>query len=166
MSPIASNLSDAVRSDGTLKDASEIIWSYDADEIIPFPSGDNTHSSPPSGGHAPPTAVTAHTVHRTSRISRPCRRYLEEDEVESASSTVAPKTSGVKRKAASEPPGATHKIIVNVVSDDDSSDGRAPSPSPPPTEPVFNNYEALQAMADTDNQVRFPQLSVFIVFSF
>ena len=166
MSPIASNLGDAVRSDGTLKDASEIIWSYDADESIPFPSGDNAHSSPPSGGHAPPTAVTAHAVRQTSRVSRPCRHYLEEDEVESASSTVAPKTSGVKRKAASDPPGATRKIIVNVVSDDDSSDGRAPSPSPPPTEPASDDYEALQAMADTDNQVRFPQLSIFIVFSF
>ena len=166
MSPIASNHGDAVRSDSTLKDAPEIIWSYDADKSIPFPSGDNAHSSPPSGGHAPPTAVTAHAVRRTSHVSRPCRRYLEEDEVESASSTVALKTSGVKRKAASDPPGATRKIIVNVVSDDNSSDGRAPSPSSPPTEPASDDYEALQAMADTDNQVRFPQLSIFIVFSF
>ena len=105
-------------------------------------------------------------MRRTSHISRPCRCYLEEDEVESASSTVAPKTSGVKRKAASNPPGATHKIIVNVASDDDSSNSRALSPSPPPTEPASDDYEALQAMADTDNQVRFPQLSIFIVFSF
>ena len=104
MSPITSNLGDAVRSDGTLKDTSEIIWSYDADKSIPFPSGNNAHSSPPSGGHAPPTAITAHAVRRTSRISRPCRRYLEEDEVKSASSTVALKTSSVKRKAASDPP--------------------------------------------------------------
>ncbi len=37
MSLIAPNLGDAVHPDGTLKDASEIIWSYDADDSIPFP---------------------------------------------------------------------------------------------------------------------------------
>jgi hypothetical protein len=39
MSSLAPELGDAVRPDGTLKDASEIIWSYDADESIPFPLG-------------------------------------------------------------------------------------------------------------------------------
>ena len=38
-SPLASNLGDAVRPNGTLKDASEIVWNYDADESLPFPSG-------------------------------------------------------------------------------------------------------------------------------
>ena len=123
-------------------------------------------TTPPSSGHAPATPVTAHAVCRTSRVSRPCQCYLEEDEVESASSTVAPKTSGVKCKATSNPPGATHKIVINVVSDDGSSDSRAPSPSPPPTEPASDNYKALQAMADTDNQVRSPKLSILLAFSF
>ena len=162
----ASNLGDAIQSDGTLKDTSEIIWSYNTDESIPFPSGDNAHSSPPSGGHAPATPVTAHAVHQTSRISRPCQCYLEEDEVESASNTIAPKTSGVKRKATSDPPGATHKIVINMVSDDGSRDSRALSPLPPPTKPASDYYEALQAMADTDNQVCSPKLLILLAFSF
>ena len=67
MSSIASNLSDAVRSDGTLKDASEIIWSYDADETIPFPPCANSHDAhTPSGTHAPATAVTAQALHWTT----------------------------------------------------------------------------------------------------
>ena len=162
----ASNLGDVVRSDGTLKDASEIIWSYDADESIPFPSGDNAHSSPPSSGHAPATPVTAHAVCQTSHVSRPCQCYLEEDEVESASSTITLKTSSVKCKATSDPPSATHKIVINMVSDDGSSNSRAPSPSLPPTEPASDNYEVLQAMADTDNQVHSPKLLILLAFSF
>lgn len=158
MSSITSNLGDAVRSDGTLKDASEINWSYDADESVPFPPGSNSHDTQPSGRHAPATAVTAHALRRTTRTIRPCQRYLEaDDEAESASSAVGQKVSGVKRKAASDLPGhcATRKSIVTLLSDD-SSDSKAPSPSPPPTEPASDDYEALQAMADADNQVRFP----------
>ena len=157
MSSIASNLGDAVRSDGTLKDASEIIWSYDADETIPFPPCTNSHDAhTPSGTHAPATAVTAQALRWTTRTICPCQCYLEaDDEAESASSTVALKVSGIKHKAANDLPGrcATCKSITTVVSDNSSND-RAPSPSPPPTEPASDDYEVLQAMANADNQVR------------
>ena len=146
---------------------SEIIWSYDADESIPFPSGDNAHSSPPSSGHAPATATTAHAVHRTSCVSCPCWHFLEEDEVELAFSTVALKTSGVKHKATSDPPVLHARLslmwsAMMVL----ASNSRALSPSLPPIEPASDNYEALQAMADTDNQVCSPKLSILIAISF
>ena len=107
MSSIASNLGDAVRSDGTLKDASEIIWSYDADETIPFPPCANSHDAhTPSGTHAPATAVTAQALRWTTWTICPCQCYLEaDDEAESASSTVALKVSGIKHKAANDLPG-------------------------------------------------------------
>src|ERR1700677_4328660 len=97
MTSTSSSLGDAVRSDGTLKDVSEMVWSYDADETIPFPSGGNSGNTPSSGRHAPATADTAQAVRRMSCVIRPCRRYAEEDKAESASSAVAQKSSGVKR---------------------------------------------------------------------
>ena len=49
---------DAVQPDGTLKDASEMTWNYDADESIPFPSGSTSVAPlPSSGSHAPATMV-------------------------------------------------------------------------------------------------------------
>jgi hypothetical protein len=154
-----SNPGDAVRSDGSLKDASEMLWSYDADESIPFPS-DNASGSHTTSRHAPATVVAA--VRGTARVSRPSRRYLEEAGAsESASSTPAHKSAGVKRKATSALVNqrATRKI-VDVVSDDDiggDGDGGSRTPSPLPTELASDDYEALKAMADADNEVCAPQ---------
>ena len=56
---------DAVWPDGTLKDASEIVWTYNDDESIHFPS-EGSASDPPSNSttmHAPATVVAA--VHWT-----------------------------------------------------------------------------------------------------
>ena len=148
------NLGEAVQSESTLKDTSEIVWSYDADDSIPFPAGSTSASLPVSASrHAPATVVAS--VCQTTRVIQPCRRYLEDNDVESR---LAPncKTSGAKRKAANMliNPQATRRTI-NVVSDDDC-DGESDSgtPSPPPTELASDNYESLKAMADADNQVR------------
>jgi hypothetical protein len=166
MSLFASDLGDAVQPDGTLKDASEIVWSYDTDELIPFPSGDSGTLPVLSGGPVSVTSVAA--VHRTTHISRLCWHFLKAAEEELASSIPAWKSSGVKRKAASDLPdhSATHKKVINMAIDNagddiinmvidnagnDASDGR--TPSLPPTEPVSDDYEDLRAMADTDNQV-------------
>jgi hypothetical protein len=158
MSSFAPDVGDAVRPDGTLKDASEINWSYDADESIPFPS-DN--ASGPSSGHAPATVVAS--VRRTTRISRPSRRVLDALEAEAAeSASRAPAQNARKRKAISPlPDQRAHKNVVNVISDNDSDNGNnsnnnsdGGTPSPPPTEPASDDYESLQAMADADNLVR------------
>ena len=140
----------------------EIVWSYDADDSAPFPSGSTSASLPISASGRAPAKVVA-SVRRTTCVIHPCHRYLEEDDEAELHSAPTCKTSGVKCKAASTLVNrrATRKTI-NVVSDDDSdgeSDGG--TSSPPPTELASDDYESLKAMADADNQVRSvtPQLS-------
>lgn len=140
-----------------------MVWSYDADDSIPFPSANASGSASgshtgPSGGHAP--AIVVASVRRTTHVSRPSWRVLEALEAaeaaESASSAPAQNT-GVnhKRKAISAlPDRRAHKKVIDVVSNDDGeNDSDGGTPSPPPTEPASDDYESLQAMADTDNQV-------------
>jgi hypothetical protein len=153
MSSFAPDVGDAVRPDGTLKDASEINWSYNADESIPFPS-DN--ASGPSSGHTLATVVAS--VRRTTRISHPSQHILDALEAEAAeSASRAPAQNACKRKAISPLPDRhAHKNVINVISNNNNnsnnnSDGG--TPSPPPTELASDNYESLQAMADTDNLV-------------
>jgi hypothetical protein len=148
---------DAVRPDGTLKDASKIIWSYDADESIPFPLGSASGSH--SGSHTPATNVAG--VHRTTRISCPSQRYIEE--AEPAPSASVRKFFGIKRKATSNLPdhGAARKKIADAVDDDaggDASDNG--TTTAPPTESVSDDYESLRAMADANNQVCSPHHSL------
>lgn len=92
---MSSSLSDhghALRPDGSLKDASEILWSYDEDESLPFPlDGAPTPSS--SGSHAPATTVAG--IRRTTRVIRPSQRALDAAETSSS----IPASAGVKRKA-------------------------------------------------------------------
>ena len=155
MSSSTDNIGDAVRSDGTLKDASEIVWSYDADDSVPFPAGSTSASLPISASRRAPATVVA-SVRWTTRVIHPCHRYLEEDDNVELRSAPMCKTSGVKRKAASTlfNPRATRNTI-NVVSDDDcDSESDGGTPSPPPTELASDDYESLKAMADADNQVR------------
>jgi hypothetical protein len=97
MSSLAPELGDAVRPDGTLKDASEIIWSYDTDESILFPLGSTSGShSIPSTRLSPVTMVGG--VHRTSsRVHHPSQCALEA--AEASSSTRDGRRSGIKRKA-------------------------------------------------------------------
>jgi hypothetical protein len=153
MSSFAPDIGDAVRPDSTLKDTSEINWSYDADKSIPFPL-DN--ASGPSSGHALATVVAS--VQRTTRISHPSRHILNALEAEAAElASRAPAQNACKCKAISPlPDRRAHKNVVNVISDNnnnsnDNSDGG--TPSPPPTEPASDNYKSLQAMADADNLV-------------
>ena len=155
MSSSAPQLGDAVRPDGTLKDASEIDWSFDPDDSIPFPLDH------PSGSHAGSSvahtpAIVVASVRRTTRRSRPSQRVL--DELEAAEATaLASSASGVNRKRKATralPNHRSRKTVINVVSDDDSDDeSDSGTPSPPPTEPASDDYESLQAMADADNQV-------------
>jgi hypothetical protein len=151
---------DAVRLDSTLKDVSEIMWFYNADESIPFPSGSASasHSS-----HAPATTVAG--VHRTTHIIRPSRCYIEEAEVtESASSTSVCKYFGVKCKATSNLPD--HRAACKKITDtvDDAAAGDASddvTTTVPPTELVSDDYESLKAMADADNLVCSPWHLIF-----
>jgi hypothetical protein len=164
MSPFAPALGDAIRPDGTLKDASEIVWSYDADDTIPFPSDNASGShSGSSGGHAP--AIVVGSVRRTTCVSRPSQRVLEALEADEAAESARNASVNRKRKAISAlPDHRARKTVINVISDgdsdSDSSDGGSPSP---PTEPVSDDYESLKAMADADNQVHPHSLPHFII---
>ena len=133
------------------------IWSYDADDSIPFPTGSTSTSldSLPisASGHAP--AMVVASVRQTTRVIHPCHQYQEEEEDTELHLAPTCKSAGVKRKAASTL--VNHRAIcktINVVSDDDcngESDGG--TLSPPPTELASDDYESLKAMADADNQV-------------
>jgi hypothetical protein len=160
--PMTSTTSDpghAVGPSGALKDTSEMVWTYDEDESIPFPSGDDSGTDPiSSGGLAPATVVAA--TRRTARIHRPSLRALEAVEASLSSASIRP---GAKRKARSDPAPerrVTRKIIIDSdvdsgsdVAADCSNDGATTEPA---TEPAEDEYESIKAMADADNQVCIP----------
>jgi hypothetical protein len=163
MSSPAHDLGGAVRANGTLKDASEITWAFDADESIPFPAGQI------SGGDAP--AEMGASVRRTTHIARPSRRVLEALEAEEAARSAKHKPPCgsprrcVSRKAAinvDDDDSNFRKVAVNVDDDDGNDACNSNSDSDinngittqPPTEVMSDDFEALKAMADADNQVR------------
>ena len=150
-SSIAPDLGDAVQPDGTLKDTSEIIWSYDADESLPFPPSDSVSGVQTAILAQCAPAMMVAGARRTTRLHRPSQRALEAAETTpSGSASTKP---GAKRKAPSNSiPNhcITHKVVVDVNDDDGAT-----------TEPAEDDYESIKAMADTDNQVC-PLLSLFV----
>jgi hypothetical protein len=164
-------LGDAVRPDGTLKDASEIVWSYDADDTIPFPPSASEADSL-SRRCAP--AMTVAGARRSTRTHRPSQRVL--DAAASSSSAGSASHSSAKRKASSVVTGRriTCKVIIDVddVVEDHSNDGdylaghsddgaimEPAEDDGATTEPAEDDYEIIKAMADVDNRVR-PLLSL------
>jgi hypothetical protein len=77
-----------------------MVWSYDADDLIPFPSGNTSGSS---GGHTPVTVIAS--VQQTTHVNHPSWCVLEALEAEAAelgSSAPAQNTSiNCKHKAIS-----------------------------------------------------------------
>jgi hypothetical protein len=145
----------AVRSDGTLKDASEIAWMYDADKDIPFPSGSTSGQEPHPSGRSAPAVVVAGT-HWTTRVHHPLKWALEATE---ASTSADP---GIKHKASTDPnPNrrVSRKIVIdmddnnnnNNNNNDDDVDGNNAATdfnvsNFDGTEPV-DDYEIFEAMA-------------------
>jgi hypothetical protein len=150
MPSTSSPIGEALRPDGTLKDASEIMWSFDADDSLPFPHA----SGDPSGGSAPAEAG----LRQTTRISRPSRRYIEELNTECVSSTDAPTRLAAKRKAPSNDLDPNRRVSRKIVIRLDSNSDEDIT-SVPPTEVGEDDYESIQAMADADNLVHLPSLS-------
>jgi hypothetical protein len=95
MSVSDSPIGHAVHVDGGLKDTSEMEWTYDKDETIPFPldfltvptTDDSAASSPSVQIHPffthtkPPAAVIAGSRHSTC-TSRPSQRMWEANDVQ------------------------------------------------------------------------------------
>jgi hypothetical protein len=159
-----------------LKDASEIEWSFDADESIPFPSEAQSALGACDGGGAAPTpqAFSAEGARRSARAFRPSQRLLEAAEVFSTGPTATRGVHpGAKRKA---PPGSVarrvaRKIVLDV---DEYSSSEAPDEDNTSTEvaqdpgtndaamePALDaddlasetNYQFIKAMADADHKV-------------
>jgi hypothetical protein len=121
MSSSLSNHGHALRPDGTLKDASEILWSYDEDESLPFPLDDAPTPSS-SGSHAPATTVAG--VHRTTCIIHPSQRVLNAAEMSSS----IPASAGVKCKARADDSKLDSRATRKVIEGFNDSDGSEHAP--------------------------------------
>ena len=162
----------AIRTDGTLKDASKIEWSFDADESVPFPpEAQNLVGASDGGGAAPTPQVSAEGIRRSARAFCPSRRLLEAVEVSSTGPTATRGAhQGAKRKA---PHGSmtrrvARKIVVDV---DGCSSSEVPDEDNPSTDAAQDsgndndamnpsdltsdaNYDSIKAMTDADHKVR------------
>ena len=151
MSPSLSALGDAVQPNGTLKDASEILWQYDEDESLPFPSGSAPMLPPSSGSHPPATIVA--DVRQSSCVFRLSQWALKAAET-SSSTPASTATHLGKHKARADDDEAelcaTGKVII-AMDDSDGSSEDGP-PTEPSTEPE-DDYKSIKAMADVDNEV-------------
>ncbi|KAF8257100.1 hypothetical protein EI94DRAFT_1819044 [Lactarius quietus] len=143
---------DTVCPDGTLKDASEMEWPYDADEGIPYPSSKASHSRAHSSS-SPTPAETVASVCWMTRISHPS--WCVREEAESAPSAAAtsmhpPKCSAPHGSSDCRP---TKKSVINVDNgdSDDSGDSNGGTTTEPATELASDDFKVLKAMADADN---------------
>ena len=176
----SSDLGCAVRSDGTLKDASEIDWSFDRsdDEALSIPSLSSGPSaaaevSGPSGPELHPffsgtlrPATFSAGQRRSGRATRPSNRIVDPDNAMGVSAVAAG-----KRKASSSTTSTRNvkpKPKIVSVSDDEEDEEddsyAAPAPTEVPTdideEADDEEYEALKAMADADHKVSTNFISV------
>jgi hypothetical protein len=190
----SSYLGCAVRSDGTLKDASEIEWEYDVDEAspkTPIPPVASTSLTPPNihpfftGHPAPATGIMAAGSRRSARTLRPSARILDPNNAmnKPAAPSSAPTTltrnpsANYKRKAPPSPPSRRVALKVDTDSSNDSGDeyngdtSIAELSSQPcessdaeQMEHWPNEYEVLQSMADADHQVCVAVPSNIVIF--
>ncbi|KAF8274715.1 hypothetical protein EI94DRAFT_1695843 [Lactarius quietus] len=140
---------DTVQPDGMLKDASEMDWTFNADESIPFPS------TKASSGHTSSSGSPAHAekvvgVCWTTWVS--CPSWHVHEEVESATSTAATGICPPKCSAPHDSSGhwVMKKPAINVDDSDSASNGS--TTTEPATEPALDDYEVLKAMPDANNQ--------------
>ena len=180
MSPSDNFLAPARRADGSLKDASEMEWSYDKDETLPFPAPESTVDEqvvaptvhPFFTGAAAPAQIVG-GARRSVRTHRPSRRVLEA--MPNSEDQAGPSSGNArgKRKAAVAPSGRriSRKVVTDTddeVSNGEASDGEASdctasdSDASITTEDInvdnagvdSATYQHLQEMADADHKVR------------
>jgi hypothetical protein len=155
-----SSLGHTLRPDGTLKDASEMTWTFDADEALPFPS-DTMSGSGITLPCLPSPARGISGVRQTTRISRLPYRFRHG--LDSPSDPV--QAHGVtKRKAPpSDDQDDGRRVARKTKTNEDgdtSADGTTTEVATEvATEPAEDDYESIKAMADADHQVHFPSPS-------
>jgi hypothetical protein len=148
-----SSLGHALRPDGTLKDASEMTWSFDADETLPFPSV----TTPGCGivlPSLPSSAGGRAGVRQTTRISRLPSCYLNGLDSPSVS----------KRKAPPSDDQDNGRRVARKFKTDEGGDASADGTTTEvatevATEPADNNHESIREMADADHRVCLPSPS-------
>ena len=167
--PNMSDLGCAVRSDGTLKDASEIDWAFDKDDETTMPKSESSMPHPTHPfftGPSHPTAVMAPAAYtagsrRSNRSIRPSTRITDPNNAMNKSnpSTVAQASTSVGEKCKAPNSKPTHRVIQKVVTDSDSDDDENPSYSTQVSseaeniDDVQSEFEVLQAMADKNHEV-------------
>ena len=180
MSPSDNFLAPACHANGSLKDTSEMEWSYDKDETLPFPDPESTVNKqvtaptvhPFFTGAAAPVQIVGgarHSMH-THHPSQCVLKAMPNSEDQAGPSSG---NACGKRKAGVAPSG--HRISRKVVTDTDdkasngeASDGEASdcaasnSDASITTEDInvdnagvdSATYQHLQEMADVDHKVR------------
>lgn len=163
-----SPLGCAVRSDGSLKDAAEIEWSFDKDDETPMtslrpPPAQSVH--PFFAGHVSAPAAFVAGSRRSNRSTRPSARVIDPNNVmnnPSPSTKTHPSRSvGEKRKAPNLKPARSvlRKVAAGSDSeretdgDDDTSHPTKVGSETGNTEDVQDEFKTLQAMADNDHRV-------------
>jgi hypothetical protein len=139
-----------IHPDGTLKDASEINWDYDPDEVVPKIT-DTTMAA--SSSSAPAEIHPFFSgAHQSTRAIHPSACTIDPDNVMNASA---------KRKASSPAPNhcLARKIIAKPQSNGGNSNEDYSKPAQDTTDveeikgPQHGKYQSLKEMADTDYQV-------------
>ena len=150
--PPTSHLGEALQPDGTLKDVSEINWTFDANKTLPFPQA----SGDPSGGPSTALAPAEAGLHQMTCTICPAHRYIEGD-LECVSSINAQPVAKCKALSDNMDPNwhVSCKVIISL-----DSDSNKDVPSVPPTEDDEDDYESLQVMADANNLVCLPSPSL------
>ena len=129
-----------------------MMWNYDADDSIPFPSGDQFSVQ---------NLLIAPLCQTTCKI-RPPQRFLDGAKSDSSTPDSTP-LAGKRKTSCKSPACRVLQKVINVDREDDEvsnasgDDGGATTE--PITEPASDGYEAVQAMVDTD-MVRSRRLSI------
>jgi hypothetical protein len=176
----SSDLGCAVRSDGTLKDASEIDWSFDRDDDdspslssgpsaaaqVSGPSGPELH--PFFSGTLRPATFAA-GFRRSGRATRPSNRIADPDNAMGVTAVAAGKRKSGEGQASSnkstrnvKPKKSTYVSVPSEDEEDGDGNYIAPAPTEVPTDVDEDieeaedaddeEYETLKAMADADHK--------------
>jgi hypothetical protein len=118
----------AVAKDGTLKDADDIEWFNDADDLIPLPqtrplmAGSSASSVTSLDGFfasRPPARKVGGERHST-RIRKPSKRTVDPDNAEGTGNAVEDVASGQKRKVGIS--GASRRVARKIVESESGSE--------------------------------------------
>jgi hypothetical protein len=151
----------AVAKDGTLKDANDIEWFNDADDILPLPqtrplmAGSSASSVTSLDGFfasRPPARKVGGERHST-RICKPSKRTVDPDNAEGTGNAVEDVVSGQKRKVSIS--GASCRVarkIVESESGSEKSDNNGDGSAADNEEPDGNDTDGNSDNGEEDDE--------------